>query len=70
MALLSFTLLGVHLKTRLLFFLLLFPVQAVLAGTMFLQGFLNFCAGSFVLDYMMKWGLVSKSVYRVHIKTR
>lgn len=47
-----------------------YVLLAVLAGTMFLQGFLNFCAGSFVLDYMMKWGLVSKSVYRVHIKTR
>lgn len=70
MGLLSFAFLEFTLRPGFSCFLAFFPVQAVLAGTMFLQGFLNFCAGSFVLDYMMKWGLVSKSVYRVHIKTR
>lgn len=47
-----------------------FAEQAMLAGAAFLQGFLNFCAGCFVLEYLIKWGLVSKGLYRMHIKTR
>lgn len=36
----------------------------------FLQGFLNFCAGCFVFGYLMKFGLVSEAVYRMHVNTR
>lgn len=42
----------------------------MLAGAAFLQGFLDFCAGCFIFEYLLKSGLVSKSVYRMHIYTR
>ena len=44
--------------------------QAILAMAAFLQGFLNFCAGCFVFGYLMKFGLVSEAVYRMHVNTR
>lgn len=42
----------------------------MLAGAAFLQGFLDFCAGCFIFEYLLKWGLISKSVYRMHVNTR
>lgn len=45
-------------------------LQAMLAGAAFLQGFLDFCAGCFIFEYLLKWGLISKSVYRMHVNTR
>lgn len=48
---------------------LLLP-QAVLAGVEFLQGFLDFSVCSFSFDYLVKWGLVRKSVYRAHVYTK
>ncbi|CAM9698463.1 unnamed protein product, partial [Hapterophycus canaliculatus] len=42
---------------------------AILAIAAFLQGFLNFCAGCFVFGYLMKFGLVSQAVYRMHVNT-
>ncbi|CAM9635642.1 unnamed protein product, partial [Sphacelaria rigidula] len=35
-----------------------------------LQGFINFCLGCFIFKYLLQWGLVSGSVYRMHIGTR
>jgi len=37
-------------------------VLAVLAVFAALESFLGFCAGCFVFNYMMHWGLVPKSV--------
>ena len=37
-------------------------VLAVLAVFAALESFLGFCAGCFVFNYMMRWGLVPKSV--------
>lgn len=45
-------------------------LQAMLAGAAFLQGFFDFCAGCVIFEYLLKWGLISKSVYRMHINTR
>ena len=47
-----------------------FSLQALLAGAAFLQGFLGFCAGSSILDYLIKSGWVRESIYRMHTKTR
>ena len=44
--------------------------QAILAMAAFLQGFFNFCAGCVVFGYLMELGLVSESVYRMHVNTR
>lgn len=44
--------------------------QGILAIAAFLQGFLNFCAGCVVFGYLMKLGLVSEAVYRMHVNTR
>ncbi|CAM9116416.1 unnamed protein product, partial [Laminaria digitata] len=42
----------------------------MLAGTAFLRGFLDYCVACFIFEYLVKWGLVSKSVYRMHINNR
>lgn len=44
--------------------------QAMLAGANFLQGFVDFCLGCFIFEYLIKFGLVSKAVYRMHVNTR
>eukprot|EP00903_Cladosiphon_okamuranus_P016395 g15119.t1 len=43
---------------------------AILAMAAFLQGFLNFCAGCVVFGYLMKFGLVSEAVFRMHVNSR
>ncbi|CAM9147713.1 unnamed protein product [Sphacelaria rigidula] len=35
-----------------------------------LQGFINFCLGCYIFKYLLRWGLVRGSVYRMHIGTR
>lgn len=44
--------------------------QAMLACATFLQGFVNFCAGCFIFGYLVKFGLVSHAVFRMHVNTR
>lgn len=42
----------------------------MLAGATFLQGFVDFCLGCFIFGYLIRFGLVSKSIYRLHANTR
>ncbi|CAM9257536.1 unnamed protein product, partial [Sphacelaria rigidula] len=48
----------------------IFLVIIGLAVATALQGFINFCLGCFIFKYLLQWGLVRGSVYRMHIGTR
>ncbi|CAN0118074.1 unnamed protein product [Ascophyllum nodosum] len=42
----------------------------MLAAAAFLQGFLDFCLGCVIFELLLKYGLVSRAVYRLHVNTR